>query len=152
MTLTRNILKDDYGYSNSVLGKLWVYVCMYRPLGHSCRIPLLFLLQHASLPSPNANPDDQVLWPCTSSTSHLTLLHQAWSSCLGKKKKSKRKMSSVQNRGPALWNLDFILFSVIEIDHNDLEKRWDNREKRWSNDTYWEIYKIPYHDWFTLKY
>jgi len=31
-------------------------------------------------------------------------------------------MSSVQNRGPALWNLDFILFSVIEIDHNDFDK------------------------------
>lgn len=43
-------------------------------------------------------------------------------------------MSSVQNGGPALCNLDYILFSIIEIDRNDLEKILDNREKRLSGD------------------
>lgn len=58
----------------------------------------------------------------------------------------------MKNKGPALWNLDFILFSIMEMDHNDLEKKLDNREKRLSSDRSWEIYKIPYCDCGTLKY
>lgn len=109
------------------------------PAGFPLRYSLFSMLQFLQ----RWTPDDQALWLSTSFSSHLTLV-------VSPGKKFTKENVLYAEQGPAYGVLIFNLFLIIEKDHNDLGKRSEEviGRRRLSSARSWEIYKIPYSEWF----